>query len=93
MCFRNTTSPVQPGLEPNRCLRGNFEFGFRYGIGNIENFSLVVGRVDAAEKGTAVVSAYKINPSWICTVNPEVGVGERCVWTGVLTIDVNTVVG
>lgn len=88
---RNTTGPIQPGLEPNPCLRGNFEFGFRYGIGNIENFALVVGRVNASEKGTSVVSAYRINPSWICIFDPEAGVRERCVWNGVLSIYVNTV--
>lgn len=91
MVNRNTTGRVQPGLEPNPCLRGNFELGFRYGIGNIENFTLVVGRVNASETGSSVISAYRVNPSWICMIDPEAGVRERCVWVGVLSIDVNTV--
>lgn len=47
--------------------------------------------MNATEKGTSVVSAYRVDPSWICEMNPAVGIGERCVWNGGLRVVVNTV--
>ncbi|KAJ5690214.1 hypothetical protein N7462_004606 [Penicillium macrosclerotiorum] len=73
----NTTSAVQPGLAPNKCLNQRFEFGFRYGIGNIEAFTLVVQHVNATQQGYETVSAYAKNSNWVCTENPVEGVVER----------------
>ncbi|KAJ5218808.1 uncharacterized protein N7498_000907 [Penicillium cinerascens] len=84
----NTSSINQPGLAPRKCLRGQFEFGFRYGIGNIENFTLVVQQVNGSAQGSSVVTAYRRNPDWICLQNPVQGVKERCVWNGTLSINV-----
>jgi hypothetical protein len=84
--YRNTSSAIQPGLAPRRCLRGNFEFGFRYGIGDIEAFTLVVQQVNGTEQGSSVVTAYRRDPAWICSKNLEQGLTERCVWNGTLSI-------
>lgn len=71
----------------NKCLHNNYEFGFRYGIGNIENFALVIQRVNSTQRGYEVVSAYATNATWICTNNPVAGWTERCEWKGILEID------
>ncbi|KAJ5881240.1 uncharacterized protein N7473_012293 [Penicillium subrubescens] len=88
-CFLSwsTTSDIQPSLATNKCLNNNYEFGFRYGIGNIENFVLVIQRVNETQRGYEVISAYATNPTWICTGNPVPGLTERCEWMGILDID------
>ncbi|KAJ5370802.1 uncharacterized protein N7496_006894 [Penicillium cataractarum] len=83
----STTSAIQPGLAMNKCLNNNYEFGFRYGIGNIENFVLVIQGVNGTQRGYEVISAYATNPAWICTGSPTPGVRERCEWMGILDID------
>ncbi|KAF3385184.1 hypothetical protein F1880_002597 [Penicillium rolfsii] len=81
------TSDIQPGLEMIKCLNNYYEFGFRYGIGNIEDFVLVIQRVNGTQRGYEVISAYAKYPSWICTKNPVPGLTEKCVWMGILNID------
>ncbi|KAJ5160027.1 uncharacterized protein N7482_007031 [Penicillium canariense] len=76
-----------PGLSMNRCLNNHYEFGFRYGIGNIENFTLVVQAVNGTQQGYRVISAYAVNAHWICTKNPTHGLQERCELVGVLCIE------
>lgn len=71
----------------NKCLNNSYEFGFRYGIGNIENFVLVIQQVNGTQRGYEVISAYATNPTWICTESPAQGVRERCEWMGILDID------
>lgn len=71
----------------NKCLNNNYEFGFRYGIGNIENFVLVIQCINGTQRGYEVISAYAMNPTWICTKNPLLGLTERCEWKGILDID------
>jgi hypothetical protein len=71
----------------NKCLNNNYEFGFRYGIGNIENFVLAIQRVNGTQRGYEVISAYATDPTWICTKNSALGLRERCEWIGVLNID------
>ncbi|OQD74927.1 hypothetical protein PENDEC_c009G00854 [Penicillium decumbens] len=84
----NTSSEIQPGLAPQKCQRGQFEFGFRYGIGDIERFTLVVQQVNGSAQGSSVVSAYRRDPDWICLWNPVRGIQEHCVWNGILRVEV-----
>lgn len=85
---RNTNSQIQPGLVPmTPCSQKNFEFGFRYGIGNIENFSLAVKKVNGSQTGYRVVSAQSRGSSWVCTKDPVQGVQERCQLDGLLRVD------
>ncbi|KAJ6119677.1 hypothetical protein N7523_003957 [Penicillium sp. IBT 18751x] len=84
----NTSTVTQPGLAPYKCQRRHFEFGFRYGIGDIEFFTLVVQRMNGSAQGYSVVTAHSTNPRWICVQGPE-GLREHCVWWGTLEIEMD----
>lgn len=85
---RNPKSSVQPGLVPlTDCTRHIFQFGFRYGIGNIENFSLAVKLVNGSQTAYEVISAQQTNPSWICSKDSERAGTEFCEWQGTLRME------
>lgn len=86
---RNTSSVIQPGLAPHKCQHRHFEFGFRYGLGDIEFFTLVVQQNNKSAQGYAVVAAYSKKSKWICVLGPEEGLQEHCFWRGTLKIEVD----
>lgn len=66
------------------CTRRIFQFGFRYGIGNIENFSLAVRKVGGSQTAYEVISAQQKDPSWICSKDLK---REDCEWKGPLNMN------
>ncbi|KAJ5122267.1 rRNA-processing protein EBP2 [Penicillium atrosanguineum] len=85
----NTSSVIQPGLALHKCQHRHFEFGFRYGISDIEFFALVLQQLNGTALGYSVVTAYRTNPRWICVQGSEEGLQERCVWSGTLKVEVD----
>ena len=70
-----------------QCQGHHFEFGFRYGISNIEDFTLAIQEVSSGQTGFSVIDAHAKNSDWICTQNPTSDLKERCEWVGVLNVD------
>lgn len=84
--FRNPSGTNQPSIAMNKCTQDKFEFGFRYGLGNIENFTLDLQTVNSTETAYQVLAAQASNSRWKCTQNPDASTKERCEYDGLLDI-------
>ncbi|KAJ5587382.1 uncharacterized protein N7459_003147 [Penicillium hispanicum] len=82
------TPENSPGLFPmTPCIGRKYEFSFRYGIGNIENFMLAVKPTNGTQTGYTMVDADAKNSHYVCKKNPTPALAEQCKWEGVLSID------
>ncbi|KAJ5246178.1 hypothetical protein N7468_001161 [Penicillium chermesinum] len=84
----NPSGEIQPGIEMNKCAHNKFQFGFRYGLGSIENFTLDLQRVNSTQIAYQVVAAQATDSKWKCTQNPDAATKERCEYVGILDINV-----
>ncbi|KAJ6113111.1 hypothetical protein N7512_008435 [Penicillium capsulatum] len=73
----------QPSFAPNNCTRRNFSFAFRYGLGNLEHFNLVLSTADQSQTAYRNIGPPQNDPNWKCS--DESG-QTTCVWQGPLTI-------
>lgn len=72
----------------NKCAKGRYQFGFRYGLGNIEDFTLDLQQISSSETAYQVINADAQDSQWKCTHNPDPLTKERCKCYGHLAISV-----